>query len=504
MTIRMRCVRSWASILTLGSVLVACRTAHDAPPEAPALTAAGCWFDAAGANPPQCAWLRPSRQDSTQSTMLPVVVIPAAPQLTSEYAIVYLNGGPGGDSGLDEAGLRDWRYWHAALNLELDLVVYDQRGAGRSRPELPCVGYAQALRRELESTADRPTRMAELDAAVLPCLLAVPEQDRHEAVYSTATAAQDLRELMAALQQRHGYRGFILYGASYGTRLAIEALREPGVPVTRVVLDSVYPPGAGTAMQAPGQLDALLEAFDAECRLLPGCRLDESGIRAPLLAALARFADAPLTVQINDPAAPATKMDVHINDENLFGTVLYALYFNDQLSRLPDLLEEAADGRLEDDWRELIDLALGIYLNAGINPVANTLVSCRDNEQPQRETMAVEFERFPDFRQLLEPTESEYSLCRRLGVTSQPLSTDWRIDIPTLVVNMALDPATPADDARAIMSKLGDGELIIVPGAGHGAALSDTETAARVGAFLNGREYEPPADSCPAPGTFDT
>jgi pimeloyl-ACP methyl ester carboxylesterase len=78
--------------------------------------------------------------------------------------------------------------------------------------------------------------------------------------YDTATHARDLLDLIAAL----GYQEANLYGASYGTRIALEVMRVAPEKLRAVVLDSVYPPtvNAYEVQHAVATLEVLGRAFD--------------------------------------------------------------------------------------------------------------------------------------------------------------------------------------------------------------------------------------------------
>ncbi len=497
--------RSLLMLLAL-LVLAGCgRNDVDENPQADgSLQLASCWFENAGANPATCAWLRPSLQDSTGSTALPVVVLHELPQQPSERVVIYLNGGPGGSTGLDVDGLRYWRMRRASLGLRHDLVLYDQRGAGRALPDLSCPALDRAARRSLGENRDQDhaIRSQEFAESVLDCARAVPLADRRSAVYSTATAVEDLRELIVGLRTEFGYRSVLLYGASYGARLAVMATQSTGIEIDGMVLDSLYVPGVGSTSLYPQELEALLDAFDGQCLEL-GCELPEGGIRTPLRTAMDHLRERPLFAQAADPDRSGQRLAIRLDPEDLVQVVISSLYLTDWMDAIPGMLEDLVNDGIDEDWQSLLDNTAWMALKHGVNHVAFSLIDCRDNEPLDARKMEVQLSRYPMFQDLLRPADWEYTYCDRLAVPAAPLPADWQVQTPTMLLNMAVDPATPAYQVEAVLDRFDDAELVIVPGAGHGVLESDQMTALRAGWFLNG---DPVPDlpwqpqMCPPPG----
>jgi pimeloyl-ACP methyl ester carboxylesterase len=151
-----------------------------------------------------------------------VAVLPAQGQPVPE-PVFYLAGGPGGSALLEiDAWLdHDVRQNH-------DLILYDQRGTGFSKPSLNCpeveTGYAGVYKSPVEACYRR-----------LRDDLGIDMNDYH-----SVASAQDFNDLRRVL----GYEQVNLYGISYGTRLALTIMRDYPDTVRAVVLDSVLPPEA--------------------------------------------------------------------------------------------------------------------------------------------------------------------------------------------------------------------------------------------------------------------
>jgi pimeloyl-ACP methyl ester carboxylesterase len=222
-----------------------------------------------------CGYLR-LPQDRSDPTG-PHVEIPYA-HIRAESAhpaadpVLFVAGGPGGSA---LAEFDEVYAWLRPLRRDRDLILYDQRGTLLARPVLACDQAADALAPDAaalaQAEAQLPLQLRPLDANdldVVACAQELQAQGIDLAAYDTATHAQDLLDLGRAL----GYPRFNLLGVSYGTRIALEAMRTAPLSVRAVVLDSLLPPEvaayeAQNALTSVAVLHAVLDdcAADGAC-----------------------------------------------------------------------------------------------------------------------------------------------------------------------------------------------------------------------------------------------
>src|SRR5699024_7377507 len=69
---------------------------------------------------------------------LRVAVLRAHPDRKDPTPIIHLPGGPGDSAGLDAQGLAQWRAWQQRAGRPHDVVLFDPRGTGKSRPRWYC------------------------------------------------------------------------------------------------------------------------------------------------------------------------------------------------------------------------------------------------------------------------------------------------------------------------------------------------------------------------------
>lgn len=166
--------------------------------------------------------------------------------------VLYLEGGPGGSA---VWGLDVWV--DNPLTQQRDLILLDQRGTGFSEPGLFCWNY------------EYPFDVDEVDFSVYEraCRDQLQRDDIDLGAYNSAQTARDIPLVVRAL----GLDQVNLYGISYGTRVAMTAMRDAPDVIRAVVLDSPYPPQVDgfevQALYGYQQINALLErcANDPQC-----------------------------------------------------------------------------------------------------------------------------------------------------------------------------------------------------------------------------------------------
>jgi pimeloyl-ACP methyl ester carboxylesterase len=151
-------------------------------------------------------------------------VLPALARHKKPDPVFFVAGGPG-QSAIALAGPVYGML--ARFGNRRDIVLVDQRGTGRSAP-LRCDDDASAL--PLAQSID-PASQVQRAHACLAKLQALPHGDLR--YYTTTLAAADLD----AVRDMLGAARINLVGASYGTRVVLEFMRQFPMRVRRAVLD---------------------------------------------------------------------------------------------------------------------------------------------------------------------------------------------------------------------------------------------------------------------------
>ena len=373
-------------------------------------------------------------------------VLPALSRQRKPDPVFFYAGGPG-QSAIDLAG--PVARLLVRFSNRRDLVLIDQRGTGRSAP-LQCDG---------DDAPDRPLHEAiDADAAqqtLLRCLEALqrlPHGDlRH---YTTPLAVQDAEAVRAAL----GAERINLVGVSYGTRVALEHLRQFPATVRRVVLDGVAPPDmalpqsfAADAQSAFDDLVAWCEA-DAECRRRhPQLRRQWQTLREAL----------PQAVTLDHPVSGRAER-VTLTAEVLAGLVRAPLYAPILASALPAAIGAAAEGR----WTPLAGLAMALGGGRGGRLAQGQHFAVVCSEDLPR--MAAGAGSEGDFAAL---ADRYRRACQGWPRADLPAAF-YRVGpapVPVLLLSGEADPVTPPHHGQRMARALGArARHVVVPAAGHG------------------------------------
>ncbi|MBW8846702.1 MAG: alpha/beta hydrolase, partial [Burkholderiales bacterium] len=270
--------------------------------------------------------LDPARPDGVKIDVH-YLVVPAMARNKQPDAVLLLAGGPG-QSAVNVASRVLPRL--ARLNNRRDLVFVDQRGTGESAP-LDCPDDSKL---PLTEQLDGAAQMRRLDACRATLETLPYGREGGLRFFTTTIAMQD----MEAVRQALGVPQWNLIGASYGTRAALEYLRQFPAQVRRTVIDGVAPPDMVLpASFSPDTQAALDKLIAAHAKTHPQLRAEWT----QLLASLPRA----VTVQ-----QPLTGVPEHftVDRELLLRSVRPPLYQPALAAALPAAIHAAAtEGRFE-------------------------------------------------------------------------------------------------------------------------------------------------------------
>lgn len=215
--------------------------------------------------------LDPARPDGVKVD-IHYLVVPALARNKQPDAVLLLAGGPG-QSAIKVASRVLPRL--SRLNNRRDLVFIDQRGTGKSAP-LDCPDDSKlSVAEQLEPGAQmRRIEECRIGLEKLPY-----GKDGGLRFFTTTIAMQD----MDAVREQLGVPQWNLVGASYGTRAAVEYLRQFPTKVRRTVIDGVAPPDMilPASFSTDGQA-ALDKLFAAHAKTHPELRADWQKLLASL------------------------------------------------------------------------------------------------------------------------------------------------------------------------------------------------------------------------------
>ncbi len=217
-------------------------------------------------------WVPENRSEpDSRSISLAYVRFPST-SATPGSPIVYLAGGPGG-SGIATARGRRFPLFMALRDIA-DVIAFDQRGTGESNHIPVC---ATDTRLPLDAPATVAAAVSATREAARGCLEFWAGAGVDIRGYTTVESVRDIEALRRAL----GADRVSLWGISYGTHLAMAAIKRMGPRIDRVILASAE--GLDQTVKLPARTDAYFGRLQAAIDTDP-----ESAARFPDVAGLIR------------------------------------------------------------------------------------------------------------------------------------------------------------------------------------------------------------------------
>jgi pimeloyl-ACP methyl ester carboxylesterase len=408
----------------------------------------------------------------------------------SQDAVVALAGGPG------QAALPLGEFIAQAIAPALssrDLLVFDQRGTGASDP-LRCSAF--------EAFSAQP-----VSALFEECASQVGPS---RGGFTTQESVQDIE----ALRQAGGYEKLVLYGTSYGTKVALEYAERYPQNVQALVLDSVVAPEGPDPFAIP-----TFQAIGGVLRELCADRAC-AGITPSPVADIARLDARLRTHSLSGSVYDGSgKRHASTLDETGLLDVLEAGDLNPALRALLPAAVRAALRNYPDPLLRLELLAEGLIPTVPIEkPPAEAsqeidealfaTTSCEETVFPwqrsaPRATRLAEALDYlhaqpaSDFYPFDASTAYANSLVPDCAgwpdASAAPAPTGALPDVPTLILSGEQDLRTPTSTARSLAARIPGAQLLVVPFTGHsvlGSDLSDCSSLA-VQAFFADRPVQP-------------
>ncbi|RZJ07118.1 MAG: alpha/beta hydrolase [Rubrivivax sp.] len=391
--------------------------------------------------------LDPTRPDGVKID-IHYLVVPALARNKQPDAVLMLAGGPG-QSAIEVAARVLPRL--SRLGNRRDLVFVDQRGTGRSAP-LNCEDDSKLSITEQLDTDAQATR---LDACRTKLETLPYGRDGGLRFFTTTVAMQD----MDAVREALGVPQWNLIGGSYGTRAALEYMRQFPSKVRRTVIDGVAPPDmvlpASFSTDTQAALDKL---FEANAKTHPSLREDWHKLLASL----------PRTVTVAQPLTGVPERFT-VDRELLLRAVRPPLYQPALAAALPAALEAAArEGRFE----SLFGLTSAFAGGKGMKLAAGMHYSVVCAEDVPRLAEARDAPG-SDYGRLDSETYTRACKTWPRGDVPAGFYTLPPAPSPVLVLSGGADPVTPPRHGERVAKALGAGhpervQHIVVPENGHG------------------------------------
>jgi len=399
--------------------------------------------------------------------------------------IVYLEGGPGGSS-LDGAEYVFPSF--APFLINRDVILFDQRGVGFSEPSLNCLELQKLEYQTIQQDLSLDEEATLAKEAAMVCRDHLLRQSINPAAYTSAENAADLNDLRLAL----GYEEWNLYGTSYGTKLALTAMRDFPNGIRSVVLDSTYPLQVDLFAEMPVNASRAFRVLFDGCAADGACNYAYPDLETVFFDLVRQLNAAPAKVSIDTINHFTHKpVDSALIDGDSFVDIFFgALYSSEIIPLLPELIYDVRDGDLE---------LLGIVTENSLLPTnffsegMRLSVQCGEEALfSSQEEGAVAGEVYPELQSWAD-SDPIFTICESWGAKeADPIENEPVVsDIQTLILAGEYDPITPPAWGELVAKDLSNSVYFEFPDVGHGASFSGLCALAITMGFIDDPTIEP-------------
>lgn len=437
-----------------------------------------CWRGKVGEHEVSCFvayvpenWEKHASRLWSRMIRLPVVRFRPAGRRAKASPVVMVMGGPGAIAYTGPGELGGWKADLAKPALSRRTVIYyDQRGIGNARPALRCPEF----QRTLNSPFDRRMTIA----AARDCARRLKRTGAELRAYHTVASAEDLSTLRRLL----GYRRWSVWGQSYGTRVGLIYAQRRAPEIDALVLDGPYPPSLPSRLYWIRPLRATINAVSRSCGTDPDCS-PSGDLMTFLDGVLRQYRREPMMLQTK-AADGVPSVRARVDDRLVLAMIDLMMYSREGVQSLPAFLWDLR--RRRPGWiRDMVSYWYADTYGPGITGGASIVIECNDEPKIDESDDRAMMDELPEWRRWI-AAGIGLDFCpffvgdRAAALPKEQVSAR----LPVLIVNGALDHATPLEWGKALAARLPTATLVTVPRYAHDA--SSARCAQRsVQAFLD-------------------
>ena len=390
------------------------------------------------------------------------------------YPTVYLDGGPG-SSATNIASVPDYMRAFQKLREVGDVILLDQRGVGRSKPNLTHLA-SESL--PVDVFADREVALRTFKERAKVAADHFRSRGIDILAYNSVESANDVDDLRKAL----GAEKLNLVGFSYGTHLGLACIRYHGKNLNRVVL-------IGT--EGPDHTDKLPSTSDTSIRRLSAlvAKDPELGPKMPdltgtLKRTLDRLEKEPVTVTITDQRT-RKPVDVKIGKIGLQFLIMRDLGDTNDLPIFPlwfytmdkgdySILKRFVERRYNQFGAGISVMTLVTDISSGVSKARKQLI-----QNEAKTALLGDIVNFP-----ISEMGDVFGNPDLGDAYRSPIKTD----VPTLFVSGVLDNNTQPFQADEVRKTFKNSTHIVIDNAGHESMLVDPQVQQTMVQFLKGED----------------
>jgi len=430
--------------------------------------------------------------DPSHTIKLAVSVYHSKSENPSPNPVMFLQGGPGGEAVMLSANA--YEVLVQPFLADYDFITFDQRGTGLSEPALQCDELKKIYLQDIHGLIPPTTRKLVYSNAFLSCNGLMSVSGVKLNAYTTMESAADIKDILTLL----GYQKVNLYGASYGTRLALVFMREYPQFVQTAILDSVVPVETNLFVAYPDSMETTLKTLFNSCAEDTKCLAAYPDLETVFWETVNELDANPVTV--TSSIYPVGTVTETVTGSTFISVIMGSVRTPRYIGTAPQSIYRFKN----DDYSTLIsaqytlpftfeDISTGLYIS----------MMCHEHIMA---TSVDELEAISTWRGVKDyawlpfygDANDLFKSCKSWG-SSGPVLDENNIvtsDIPSLVIAGKYDPATPPIFARQVAAQLSNSYYFEFSNQGHVPSATDDSGCAKdiVLEFLDDPMEEPEHD----------
>lgn len=436
-------------------------------------------------NPAQCGYVtvpEVHQQPDGPQIELAVLILPnpsGGPTAASPFVIT--QGGPGG------ATIETYAFQltvDSPLRQGRDVILFDQRGTGLSKPSLACPELLTLTKETLNVDLTLEEGNQRYNQSALACRDRLLTEGVNLAAFNSFENAADVD----ALRQSLGYEQIDLYGVSYGTLLALHTLRDFSDGLRSVVLDAVVPPQVNFITMSPSSINRAFSELFQSCAADAECNAAYPNLEAVFDETMAALNQTPANIILQDLETNETYPTLF--DGDAFQSSLFQILYSSQLVPwLPKVIYDAREGNFD-----FLSSLLGqLYFDRTMSYGMYYSVVCAEDADFTLQDIPLEGVRPSIADNEVLNQQAMLDLCARWAVPALGPRADEPVvsSVPTLVLSGQFDPITPPAFGAIAAETLTNRYVVVFPSGSHGAATTGDCEDGIIAEFLNNPQRAP-------------
>ena len=363
--------------------------------------------------------------------------------------IVFLQGGPGGSA----IPMTEY-FRNTPLVQDRDLVIVDQRGSGSSSSI--CSEMSNELFAIMSMDLSPEEELDALNEALTDCREEIDRTGYDYAGYNSRENAADIDDLRKHLN----IEKWVLFGGSYGSRLALTYIRDFPESVESAVMTAIFPPEANLYASLITNMNRSLHLLFTECEENPDCTRRYGDLDMKFDRVIEKLNSNPLTFEYRSS-------DFTLNTQDFLLLIHQMLYERGLYSGIPRLIDSILENEEEFVVQQVRNLQLRWQFING--PMYWSVTAYEELPFNGQAEFVKDLQKNPGLNPGPAVFQSDANFLEKWHSLRAPDFENKRVtsDLPVLLINGEYDPITPPSNAHSAMKALSNSYFVEFAGGGH-------------------------------------